>query len=336
VLEALADAWAPFIHQLALQQETDQLLEGAARRPNDLFRQEAIDHLVRRGHRGDVVRVHPGWVHAAYWLVVVFVLGGAAFTAVAQVHKWSEGAAVVRVTGRTEVATYEGGTITTLAVGPDQEVSAGQVLARLHDSEQAAILRAQSNEFERQLVAYLQTPGDPGVKQALASLVAARESARAKSEARVIRAPHDGVVKSLHVSQGQRVEAGRTILSLVERGAEEGISVYAFLPQADTSQIDAGQRLRFTIPGYRGAYVEAEVAAISEPMGAADARDRYLGDRFKDSVPIAGQVVVVEARLAAPTFTSDGKTYQLHDGMIGVAEVELESRSVLETLVPGL
>ena len=57
---------------------------------------------------------------------------------------------------------------------------------------------------------------------------------------------------------------------------------------------------------------------------------------FKDSVPIAGQVVVVEARLASPTFVSDGKTYQLHDGMIGVAEVELESRSVLETLVPGL
>jgi hypothetical protein len=71
-------------------------------------------------------------------------------------------------------------------------------------------------------------------------------------------------------------------------------------------------------------------------MGAADARDRFLGDRFKDSIPIAGQVVVVEARLAAPTFQSDGKTYQLHDGMIGLAEVQLESRSVLETLLPGL
>jgi biotin carboxyl carrier protein/CheY-like chemotaxis protein len=335
-LEALADAWAPFIHQLALQQETDQILEAGARRGNDLFRQEAIDHLVRRGHRGDVVRVHSGWVHAAYWLVVVFVLGGTGFAAVAQVHKWSEGAAVVRVTGRTDVTTYEDGTITSLAVEPDQAVTAGQELARLHDSEQAALLRVQSTEFERKLVAYLQMPGDPNVKQALSALVAARDSARARSETRVIRAPHDGIVKSLHVSQGQRVEPGKTILSLVERGAEEGLSVYAFLPQSDTSQIEAGQRMRFTIPGYRGAYVELEVAAISDPMGAGDARDRYLGDRFKDSIPIAGQVVVVQARLATPTFESDGKTYQLHDGMIGVAEVELESRSVLETLVPGL
>jgi membrane fusion protein, multidrug efflux system len=333
-LEALADAWAPFIHQLALQQETEQILEGTARRGHDLFRQEAIDHLVRRGHRGDVVRINPGWVHAAYWLVVVFVLGGAGFAAVAQVHKWSEGPAVVRITGRTEVATYEGGTITSLAVAPDQAVTEGQELARLHDSEQAALLRVQSTEFERALVAYLQTPGDPAVKQALSSLVAARDSARARSETRVIRAPHDGVVRALHVAQGQRVEPGKTILSLVERGGEEGMSVYAFLPQSDTSQIEPGQRLRFTIPGYRGAYVELEVAGISDPIGGGDARDRFLGDRFKDSIPIAGQVVVVEGRLAAPTFESDGKTYQLHDGMIGVAEVELESRSVLETLVP--
>jgi multidrug resistance efflux pump len=215
-------------------------------------------------------------------------------------------------------------------------VTEGQELARLHDSEQAAILRAQSTEFERKLVAYLQAPGDPAVKQELSGLVAARESARARSEARVIRAPHDGIVKSLHVSPGQRVEPGKTILSLVERGADEGMSVYAFLPQSDTSQIEAGQRMRFRLPGYRGAYVELEVAAISDPMGAGDARDRYLGDRFKDSVPIAGQVVVVQGRLATPTFESDGKTYQLYDGMIGAAEVELESRSVLQTLVPGL
>jgi hypothetical protein len=94
--------------------------------------------------------------------------------------------------------------------------------------------------------------------------------------------------------------------------------------------------MRFTLPGYRGAYVELRVDALSAPMGAADARDRYLGDRFKDSVPITGQVVVVQAHLAAPTFSSEGKTYQLHDGMIGVAEVQLESRSVLQMLVPGL
>jgi len=337
-LEAFADAWAPFVQQLALQQEADQVIEGQVRerRANELFRQEAIDHLVRRGHRGDVVRVHPGWIHAAYWLVVVFVLGGTGYAAVARVHKWSEGAAVVRVTGRTEVPTYEAGTITSLAVALDQEVAAGQELARLNDTEQTAILRAQSTEFERKLVAYLQTPGDPNVKQALAALVAARESARARYEVRVIRAPHAGVVRSLHVSPGQRVEPGKTILSLVERGADEGMSVYAFLPQSDTSQLERGQRMRFRLPGYRGAYVELAVDAIFEPMGGGDARDRFLGDRFRDSVPIAGQVVVVQARLATPEFESDDKTYELHDGMIGVAEVELESRSVLQTLVPGL
>jgi hypothetical protein len=47
-------------------------------------------------------------------------------------------------------------------------------------------------------------------------------------------------------------------------------------------------------------------------------------------------VVVVEGRVSSPTFEADGETFQLHDGMIGQAEVQLQSRSVLESVIPGL
>ncbi|HEX8111428.1 MAG TPA: hypothetical protein VF516_27045, partial [Kofleriaceae bacterium] len=112
--------------------------------------------------------------------------------------------------------------------------------------------------------------------------------------------------------------------------------VIAFLPGGERPRLRAHQTLRVTLPGYRGVYLESEVRAISEVIGAAEARGRFLSDRLGDSVPLTGTVVVVEGRLSSPTFEADGETFQLHDGMIGQAEVQLQSRSVLESIIPGL
>jgi len=71
-------------------------------------------------------------------------------------------------------------------------------------------------------------------------------------------------------------------------------------------------------------------------MDAKEAIRKYIGERAVDSVPIAGTVVVVQANLPSGKFEADGQAYQLHDGMIGVAEVQLASHSVLETVIPGL
>lgn len=337
-LEALALAWAPSLLALSMRLEADQILgDKLDEAPNEMFRQEAIDHLVRKGARGDVVRVHPGWVRAAYWLVVLALLGGGAFAALARIHQYAEGPAVVRFIGRSDVVAFETGTIAALEVARGQNVKAGDALARLHDTEQAARLRGLDGEFERKLVAYLQTPADPNVKSALAAVVSQRESAKAGVESRVIRAPHDGVIKEVLVRNGERVEAGKAVLTIVENPSLEGLSVLAFLPGSERPRLRAHQKLRLTIPGYRGATIGGEVRAISnEVLGANEARARYLGERLGESLPIKGSVVVVEALLKSPEFESDGQKFQLHDGMIGIAEVKLQSRTVLETVVPGL
>jgi multidrug efflux pump subunit AcrA (membrane-fusion protein) len=330
----LAGAWAPFIHQLALESEAQSRTSGADQ--DEMFRQEAIQHMVRRGVKGDVVRVHPGWLSAAYWIVVAAVLASAGFALFARVHQWAEGPSVIRVTGRSDLIAFDGGSVTAVEVKPGEEVTAGQVLVRLHDTEQAGRMKGLEYDFERRLIAYLQTPQDPNVRQALASLVSERESAKANLEARVIRAPHDGVVKDVLVSNGQRVDAGKVVVSIAKKGAPEGLSVIAFVPGGDRPRLHVGQPMRVTLPGYRGAVVESTVRGISaDAIGATDAKARYLGDRLGDSISIRGSVVVVEALLPA-TFTSDDETYELHDGMIGQAEVQLESKTVLETVIPGL
>jgi membrane fusion protein (multidrug efflux system) len=291
-------------------------------------------HLMRRGQRGDVVRVHPGWVRAAYWLVLAALLAAVIYAALAHVHQYAEGAAVVQVTGRSELIAHEAGTIGALDVVRGQKVERGQVLARLHDAEQVGQLRTLETEFESKLVAYLQSPADPAVKQALGQIRSQRDSARLGVESRTIRAPHAGVVTEVLVRNGQRVEPGSVVMSIAQDLRAEGLTVIAFLPGGERPRLRAHQPFRLTLPGYRGAHLESEVRAISEVLGATEARARFLGERLGDSLPLAGTVVVVEARLASPTFEADGETFQLHDGMIGLAEVQMQSRSLLMSMLP--
>ena len=330
-LAELAAGWAPFVQQLALE---GQLASEPENTGDDLFRQEAIENMVRRGHRGDVVRVHPGWINATLWVVLVAAVAAAVFAAFARVHQYTSGPAVVRVTGRSEVIAYDGGSVTSIEVAAGQRVTRDQLLVRLHDVEQSNRVRALDSELERKLVAYLQTPSDPNVRQSLSALVAERDSSTANLDARAIRAPHDGIVREVLVNVGQRLEPGRIAVAIARDDGPEQLSVVAFLPGGDRPRVHAGQALRLTLPGYRGAVVQSTVRAISaEVMGVADARARYLGARLGDSVPLAGSVVVVEAQLPA-TFDADGQRYDLHDGMVGHGEVQLESRTVLETILP--
>ncbi len=338
VLEAFAAAWSPYVLQLAMRQDVDDILgDRLDQGPSEMFRQQAIVHLIRRGHRGDVVRVNPGWVRAAYWIVLATLIGAGAFVVIAHVNQYAQGPAVVRFTGRNEIVAYESGTIASLEVARGQKVVAGQVLARLHDTEQIGHLHALDTEFERKLVGYLQSPADPSVRQALSQIVSQRESARATVESRVIRAPRSGLVKEVLVRNGQRVDPGKVVLSVVETDTTEGLSVLAFLPGTDRPRLRPHQKLRLTLPGFRGAELTTEVRAVSsEVLGATEARARYLGDRLGDSLPLTGTVVVVEARLGTPEFESDGQKFQLHDGMVGVVEIRLASRTVIEAMLPGL
>ncbi|MFN0246888.1 MAG: biotin/lipoyl-binding protein, partial [Kofleriaceae bacterium] len=339
LLLAVAEAWGPYIHQLALEADAADARERRRGETSggEIFRQEAIAHMVKRGHEGDVVRVNPAWVSGAYWIVLLVLVAASVFGYFVHIHQYSQGPSVVRVTGRSEIISFDGGTVTGVEVVNGQVVKAGQVIARLHDTEQAVRLRTLEAEFERKLVAYLQTPADPNVRQALGQVVSERESAVAGVNARVMTAPHDGRVKDVRVGKNQRVQAGAVIASIARADQPEGLAVIAFLPGADRPRIRAKQPLRLTIPGYRNVHFDMEVRAISsEVLGAKEAIARYLGERLGDTIPIAGSVVVVEGRLETAKFQAEGENFELYDGMTGIAEVQLESRSVIETVIPGL
>ena len=338
LLQDLADAWQPYLHQLASDANARVKAESrSAEDGGEIFRQEAISHMIRRGHEGDVVRVNAAWVSGAYWIVLAALIAGGVFAYFARIHQYSEGPSVVKVTGRSDVIAVDGGIVTEIAVANGDLVKAGQVVARLHDTEQASKLRALDAEYERRLVAYLENPSDHAIGEALGKVVSDRDEARTNVDARAIRAPFDGRIKDLRVRKGQRIEAGAAIAAILKNDQAEGLSVIAFLPGSDRPRLRAHQALRLSLPGYRGVGFNMEIRAISsEVMGAKEASTRYFGDRLGDSLGLQGSVVVVEGRLASSHFETEGQTFELHDGMIGRAEVQLDSKSVLETLLPGL
>jgi hypothetical protein len=336
-LAALASAWSPYLMLLAMRVDADRILGDRLDRGRPhMFRSEAMESVARRGQGGDVVRIHPGWVGAAFWVVLGSLAAAILYAALTQVREYAAGAAVIRHADHREVFSQEAGTVAWLAAVPGQHVEGGQVLARLDDAAQVDRLRALEAELERKLAGRSPSPDGPGTAQSVEAVRSQLDRARLDLASRAIRAPRAGIVKEVRVRDGQRVEPGTAVLSLIDTTHEE-LKVIAFLPGDERPRLRVHQPVHLVLPGYRGTHITSEVSAISEVLAAGDARARFLGDRRDERLPLPGAIaVVVEARLASPEFEADGERLQLYEGMVGLAEVELRSRSLLESLIPGV
>lgn len=336
LLAALAAAWSPHLLLLAMRVDADRILGDRLERGRPhLFRTEAMLSAALRGQGGDAVRIHPGWIGAAFWVVLGSIAAAIVYAAVTPVREYVAGAAVVRHADQREVFAAEAGAIAWLAAVPGQRVEGGQVLARLDDAAQVDRLRTLETELEHERAAAPAAAGDPAAAQSLAAIRSQIDRARLDVESRAIRTPRAGIVKEVRVREGQRIDAGTAVLSLIDTTQEE-LKMIAFLPGDDRPRLRLHQPVHLRLPGYRGTHITSEISAISDVLSAGDARARFLGDRRDERLPLAGAIaVVVEAHLASPEFEADGEELRLYDGMIGLAEIELRSRSLLETLMPG-
>ena len=168
----------------------------------------------------------------------------------------------------------------------------------------------------------------------LTRLRAEKENARAKLEERIVRAPRDGVVHDVRIGQGDFLDRGVQVLSLVP--PDPAYTVVALLPGHALPQLEEGQEMRLEIEGYPYAYVPATIETVGEEaIGPAEAR-RFLGAEIADTIPIGGPVVLVRGRLASDKFRAWEQEYSLHDNMRATAEVLVRTERLLLRLIPGL
>jgi hypothetical protein len=114
------------------------------------------------------------------------------------------------------------------------------------------------------------------------------------------------------------------------------LEVVAFLPGHHLPSLLPGMTLRLELDGWPQTWQEVTVETVGRSvLGPAEAR-RLLGPALGDSLTLTGPVVPLRARLPAEGFRAERRTLDYHDGMVGRAEVRLESERLLFLLVPAL
>jgi membrane fusion protein (multidrug efflux system) len=298
------------------------------------FREEALRHRARGARQGVPLDVAPDWVRWGFALASAVVVGGVALALFATVGEYATGAALIRADRQVHVTASAAGTVACVEVAPGQRVEAGDVLVRLDDARERCERERADHEFDLQLVKVLGDPGDRGARDVLTRLRVEKEQAAARLAERAVRAPRAGIVSDVRVQPGQALAAGDTILRLNDAAAS--FSVIAVLPGEYRPRLHPGETLRLELAGYRGRHAELAIEAVGEQVIGPGEVHRFLGPEYGDTLPVAGPVVLVTARLPAPTFAFGRDELRYHDGMQGTVEVSVGAQSVLAALVPGL
>jgi hypothetical protein len=88
--------------------------------------------------------------------------------------------------------------------------------------------------------------------------------------------------------------------------------------------------------GYHYAYREVTIDSIGDDVVGPTEIRRALGPELGDTLPIAGPVVLVQAKLPSRSFTAQGREYAYFEGMQGSAEARVGTETVAAALIPVL
>ncbi|WP_394844474.1 HlyD family efflux transporter periplasmic adaptor subunit [Pendulispora brunnea] len=283
---------------------------------------------------GDVLRLETSWTTWSFRVVLAAAVATVIGIAIFDVTEYARGPAIVRVEGRRPLVTTVAGVVETVHVQPGQRVEKDQALVTLSAPMEEAEYRRANTEFRLSLAALLRDPGDQALKSSLASLKPKRDNAAQIANARIVRAPHAGIITDVRVRPGQYLTANEVVAGVAPTGARA--SLVCLLPGEYRPRLKAGQRLRFSLEGYKFEYRTVEVESVGEEVVGPTEMRRYLGQELGDTIALQGPTVLVKARLPARTFTADGQTYAYVEGLIGRADVAIRKEPIIVVLIPAL
>jgi membrane fusion protein (multidrug efflux system) len=300
--------------------------------PAEIFRKEALDALQAPDHEGALVKLVPGWSRHAYWIIVLVVIAGLAYSAAASINEYASGPAVVRVDKRLDLTTATGGVVLDVAVQSGQHVTAGQMLVRFQTTQETQELERIKREMQLQTLKFLREPTDESAKSSLASLRAAQELAESHVKERSVVAPRAGVVTNLRTRPGQMLAPGDVVATLVDE--KSAFTVIALVPGQFRPMLKPGLKLRLALEGFPYTYKDVPIEEVTnEVIGPSEVR-RYLGNELADTLAVQGSLVLVRAHLPDESFTFEGKAFNYYDGIPGRVDIRVRSLRLLVLIFP--
>ncbi|HEY5937692.1 MAG TPA: HlyD family efflux transporter periplasmic adaptor subunit [Kofleriaceae bacterium] len=328
---ALARESAAIMHHLAvthLQRQTEINADKGG-----LYRGEALEAHRTRGSEGSVTNLSPVWVKRTYPFLVIAMLVGIVAAIFITVPTYSTGMAVVIFDGA-RITAPAAGTADKVLVGPGQPVKKGDILVRLKSADQEAELTLATAEYENAVTSYL-FDGDEQARKTLTTASARIDRAQAAVDARVIRAAKSGTVSDIRVKDGDLLNPGHHILTIVEPGTEP--EVLAFLPGKDRPRFRKNMKLQVELVGFTKTRELATISSVGTEIVGGEEAARYIGTQLADSLKLqGGNYVIVKARLPKRTFKADHKTMNYHHGLQAKTEVKVQTKPFLVTLLPAL
>lgn len=302
--------------------------------PQQLFRQEALEHHARPEARGTLLQIAPGWARLTWWLLVTLVVVLGVGLALVYINDYASGPVLIQVKGLEEVPTTAGGRVSRVLVQRGDLVQAGQPLVELYSANEAAERNRVAQEFNAQLAARLLNPMDAAASQAVASLRAQLELSNARLAERSIKAPCSGRIGEVRARENQFLGAGEVVVTILREGAE--VQALALVAGRYRPMLHTGQLFRMELEGFPYLYHDFTVSSVSDELVGPTEVRRYLGPGLGDVVAVQGPVVVVVSSLPTERFEFDGHSYSYYTGMVGTARVRVRARNGWLTLLPIL
>jgi membrane fusion protein (multidrug efflux system) len=307
---------------------------SAARAPIPLFRREAIDHQRSKGLRAELLAIDPESTNWGFRLLCAGLAVALAFFVLGRLNEYASGPAFVRLDGRTTITASAAGLVVKVLVAPGDRVEQGDVLVRLHATDELGELETATRELESQLERLLLRPDDAVTRAAIVSLRSRRDLAQERVDRRTVRAPHRGTIGDVRVREGQLVDPGLRMLDLQD--VVSSATVVALLPGRYRPLLHAGDKLRFELDGFHHRAHELVVSHVGDQIVGPSEAARYLGRDLADAFAIGGPVVLVQANLDRPSFDVDGEHYDFAGGMYGKAEAVVRNEPMAYAFVPSL
>ena len=231
------------------------------------------------------------------------------------VYAMYTGTAPIEAFAEADVIAKVGGEVRRLLVEEGDEVSKGQVLARLDGerlklelNESEAKLRKLQRDYERNIDLQskgLISDGDfEKIKYEMEALEAAFNLASLELDYTQIRAPIDGVVARRFVKLGNTISEGDALFKVTSL---EPLVAYLHVPEREYRNVDPGQTVGIEIDALGGETIVATVSRVSPVV------DPQTGT-FKITVEIIDE----QRRIKPGMFGRIGVIYDVHDDALQI------------------